>query len=271
MGRDSLKKKKKYKMRLSTQEVECEITKIYRIIDAANLDTNISQEVVNVNQVAEISIHTKRPIAFDFYRDFEDTGRFVLVDKYDVSGGGIITQAIHEDNELMLEVARRRDFSWIKGDVSMADRTLRNGHREGLILISGSDDNKKAALSKKLEYSLFQSGKNAYLLDGSNLRFGLDADITEDYKKETVRRFGETAHILMTAGLIVIAPIKAFSSSDVEDIINLVHPSKAITIHLLEDKESKAEEIDLNISFDTNLDDQVKEIIRKSEEKGILL
>ncbi|MFQ5559752.1 MAG: GTP-binding protein, partial [Nitrospinota bacterium] len=226
MGRESLKKGKTYKIRLATQEEECEVVHIERIIDATNLQTDQSQELVKTNEVAEITLETKKPIAFDYYRDFADTGRFVLVDRYDVSGGGIIMQAIHEEREMLLEVARRRDFSWKKSNIPMADRRFRNGHQEALLLFTGGDARTNSEFAKKLESSLFRGGRNTYLLDTSNLRFGLDADISADSGKEVVRRFGEAVHLLLTAGLIVISSLENYTLSEIQDIKTLVSPSK---------------------------------------------
>ncbi len=72
---------------------------------------------------------TKSPIAFDLYENFETTGRFVLVDNYDVAGGGIITEMVSDEQEDFRSEARERDSAWVKGDVGAEDRSLRYGHR----------------------------------------------------------------------------------------------------------------------------------------------
>ena len=69
---------------------------------------------MNKNQVAELTIRAKTPVAFDLSASFESTGRFVLVDEYDIAGGGIITELVHDDQEFLREEARRRDFAWVR-------------------------------------------------------------------------------------------------------------------------------------------------------------
>lgn len=91
LGKEALAPKQTYKLKLNTQEVECEIKDIQRVIDASTLETLENAQEVKLNDVAEITIHTKRPLTFDRFRDNQSTGRFVLVDGFDVSGGGIIT------------------------------------------------------------------------------------------------------------------------------------------------------------------------------------
>lgn len=91
MGKSGLSKNKKYKLKLVTQEVECEISAINRVIDAATLETLEGAGEVRTNDVAEVIIRTKEPVSFDAFKNNRITGRFVIVDGYDVSGGGIIS------------------------------------------------------------------------------------------------------------------------------------------------------------------------------------
>ena len=93
MGKHNLVPNKKYKLKLATQEVEAELHSIIKIIDATSLEnTNVSTEIKR-NDVAEVIIRTKGNIAFDEFRNNQAMGRFVIVDGYDVAGGGIISKA----------------------------------------------------------------------------------------------------------------------------------------------------------------------------------
>jgi len=91
MGRNSLLKDKKYKLKLVTQELECEILSISRVIDATTLDTIENAREVKTNDVAEVTIRTKENLSFDEFKNNPNTGRFVVVDGYDVCGGGIVS------------------------------------------------------------------------------------------------------------------------------------------------------------------------------------
>lgn len=96
MGKSPLVKNKEYKLKLVTQEIECEIFAITRVIDATTLETLEHSEQVNTNDVAEVIIKAKKEICFDEFKNNQNTGRFVLVDGYDVCGGGIVSGLVQE-------------------------------------------------------------------------------------------------------------------------------------------------------------------------------
>ncbi len=91
MGKKELVKNRKYKLKLVTQEVECEIHSVNKVIDATTLETLENAEAVKINDVAEVTVKTREKVSFDEFKDNQNTGRFVIVDGYDVSGGGIIS------------------------------------------------------------------------------------------------------------------------------------------------------------------------------------
>lgn len=92
MGKEPLVRNKKYKLKLATAECECELEQILRVMDAATLDGS-QKEQIDLNDVAEVVISCKDTLAFDTFANCAVTGRFVLVDGYDVAGGGIIMAA----------------------------------------------------------------------------------------------------------------------------------------------------------------------------------
>lgn len=96
MGKTELVKNREYKLKLVTQEVQCEVYAISKVIDATTLAAVENAARINTNDVAEVIIKTKRPISFDEFRNNQITGRFVLVDGYDVSGGGIVSGPVTE-------------------------------------------------------------------------------------------------------------------------------------------------------------------------------
>lgn len=110
MGKNSLVLNRRYKLKLVTQEVECVIHSINKVIDATTLEAYEAAEKVNTNDVAEVIIKTREPISFDVFSDNSHTGRFVLVDGYDVSGGGIIS-GVEEDKQVTGRL--------VKGDVKV--------------------------------------------------------------------------------------------------------------------------------------------------------
>ena len=196
LGRKPLERGRRYQLRVATREVDCEVATIHRIIDTMDLAQQQGSNVVNKNQVAELTIRAKTPVAFDLSASFESTGRFVLVDEYDIAGGGIVTELVHDDQEFLREEARQRDFAWVKGQVGVEDRAQQYGHRAAIVLVTGGRHTGKSFLARTIEARLVADGRHAYLLDGENLRRGLDADLSEGERgqaTEMARRYGEVA------------------------------------------------------------------------------
>lgn len=90
MGKSPLVKNKSYKIKLTTQETEGELSEIIKTMDSSNLQNAGAATEVKINEVAEIIVRTRDLVAFDAFKDSQATGRFVIVDGYDVAGGGII-------------------------------------------------------------------------------------------------------------------------------------------------------------------------------------
>ena len=116
MGKNNLIKNKTYKIKLATREIEGELEEIIKVIDASSLDSSEQVQKVALNDVAEVIITTKEPVAFDQFSQSQVTGRFVIVDGYDVAGGGIITQAEEEKENKELETFRNGKLK-ARGDI----------------------------------------------------------------------------------------------------------------------------------------------------------
>ena len=269
LGRRPLETGKKYLLRLATREVDCEVSAIHRIIDAADLEARQTGTSVAKNEVAELTIHTRAPIAFDRYGDFEVTGRFVLVDQYDLCGGGIITEAVRDEQTVFREEARRRDISWIKGDMGLDDRATHYGHRAALVLITGETQTGASFLARRLEVRLVADGRHAYLLASENLRRGLDSDIAEEDADEIVRRFGEVARLLIDTGLIVVST-SPFSRNAPTTIRTLVHPAPVIAVHLSMTEETPPANTDLTFFGPKDFDAIADQIVEELKRRGVL-
>ncbi len=277
LGRRPLEKGRKYLLRMATKEVGCEVASIHRIIDTMDLNQQQGSAAVNRNQVAELVLRTKAPIAFDLSSSFEATGRFVLVDEYDIAGGGIVTEMVHDDQESLREEARRRDFAWVKGEVGIEDRAKQYGHRAAVVLFTGGRHTGKSLLARKLEGRLILDGRHAYLLDGENLRRGLDADLSEDERSQTAsemaRRYGEVARLLIDTGLIVVSTTNPFGLDYREAsqaIRTLVHPAPLIAVHMSQTVEEPPPNTDVVLSGTVDVDITVKQVMDVLKRRGVL-
>ena len=208
LGKKPFAKNRKYKLKLATQEVECEIDAIEKVIDASTLSV-ISRPpnelYVGRHEVGELTLRTKKPIAFDAINEIVPMGRFVIVDGFDVSGGGIIAQdnyprrthdAHHKSNNIY----------WSHGKVTPSQREARNGQRGCVLWLTGLSGSGKSTIATELERELFNQGRHVYILDGDNIRHGLCSDLgfSHEDRKENIRRIGEVARLFADAGAICI-------------------------------------------------------------------
>ena len=273
LGRRPLERGRRYVLRLATREVDCEVAVIHRIVDAAHLGERQAAASVARNEVADLTIRTKSPLAFDLHTAFEATARFVLVDGYDISGGGIITELVHDDQEFLRDEARRRDFAWVKGEVGAEERSQHYGHRAAVVLFTGAAHTGKSFLARKLEALLVAEGRHAYLLDAENLRRGLDADLTQPDAVEMVRRYGEVARLLVDTGLIVVSTTNAFGLPPhqvVPTIRTLVHPAPVVVVHMSKTPEEPPPQTDLQFAGPRDFDTEARRIIEELKRRGVL-
>ena len=276
LGKRPLEKGRKYQLRVATKEVDCEVAATHRIIDTMDLAQQQGSSTVNKNQVAELTLRAKAPVAFDLSASFEATGRFVLVDEYDIAGGGIITELVHDDQEFLREEARRRDFAWVKGEVGVEDRAQQYGHRAAVVLFTGGRHTGKSFLARKLEGRLVADGRHAYLLDGENLRRGLDADLSEEERGQTTemaRRYGEVARLLIDTGLIVVSTTNPFGLAyreAVQAIRTLVHPAPVIAVHMSKTDEEPPPNTDVVLSGPIDFDAATRQIMEELKRRGVL-
>jgi bifunctional enzyme CysN/CysC len=200
MGNRPLETGRRYLLRLATREVECEVVEIERIVDSTDLDARESGAAVGRNEVADLVIRTKAPLAFDRYADFEVSGRFVLVDQYDVAGGGIIAEAVEP-------TPRPHALSWDGTGQSLATEAGRakySPNSPALVVLVGSDGSTEA-VTRALEARLAERGYRALKLDCVRSAASLGADVTAGASADAARRFRDLAALMLDGGLVVVA------------------------------------------------------------------
>ncbi|MGH7254756.1 MAG: GTP-binding protein [Nitrospirales bacterium] len=273
LGRRPLTPGRTYELRLATREMECEIVAIHRILGAGHLDDLGSKGSVGRNEVAELTIRTKSPLAFDLFRAYEQTGRFVLVDDYDICGGGIVMELVRDEQDFLRDEARRRDFAWIKGEVGPEDRAQHYGHRAAVVLFTGSANESKAFLARRLEAMLVAEGRHTYLLEAENLKRGLDADLSDADAAEMIRRYGEVARLLIDTGLIVVSTTNTFGRAHdkvAQAIRTLVHPAPVLTVHMSKTPGEAPAQTDLSFAGPENFDEVAGQILAALKHRGVL-
>ena len=253
-----------YKLKLGTAALPVRLQKINKVIDASELDHALEKDNVGRHDVADVILELRQPVAFDLTADCEATGRFVIVDEYDVAGGGIITAAVSDELRDLRAEARTRDFNWVPGGVTDVDRARRYGHRGALVMFVGKAGDLKHQYARALERALFEAGRNVYMLDGRNVLLGVDHDLWVDAaQSELVRRFGEVVHILLNTGLIVVSTTNAIGLADATAVQALI-PDQPMLLVEIDPQDASTQPCDLRIRGDephARVIDQVTDLL----------
>jgi bifunctional enzyme CysN/CysC len=234
MGRVPFQKGRSYKLKLATQEVECEIDSIERLLDSSTLETIARADgFVGRNEVAELYLRTKRPVAFDVHSEIVATGRFVIVDGFEVAGGGIVA-ADNYPRRTADSLQKSHNIFWSQGKVTPGQRFSRNGHRGRVVWLTGLSASGKSTIATDLERELFNLGQHVYVLDGDNMRHGLCSDLAFSPKdrKENIRRVGETAKLFSEAGFICITAFISPYRSDREMVRQILEPGSFVEVYV---------------------------------------
>jgi bifunctional enzyme CysN/CysC len=234
MGRAPFVPGKPYKLKLATQETECEIDTIQKVIDSSTLEALTRAEpFVGRNEVAELTLRTRRPVAFDAHADIIATGRFVIVDGFEVAGGGIIA-ADHYPRRTSDNLQKSHNIYWSRGKVTSLQRRARNGHAGGIVWLTGLSASGKSTIAMELERELFNLGRHVYILDGDNIRHGLCSDLgfSPEDRKENIRRVGEAAKLFADAGIICVTAFISPYRSDRDLVRQMVAPGVFIEVYV---------------------------------------
>src|SRR5688572_30188790 len=203
MGKRPLRMGERYKLKLATQELDAEVTSIERILDASTLETvGDGRDYIARNDVAEITVQTRGAMVMDNADRNPLLGRFVIVDQRHVAGGGIIFGGVYTDRTRI----KSKNIFWSEGAVTPERRSVRNGHRGAIIWLTGLSGSGKSTLSQALERELFNMNMHVYVLDGDNIRHGLNSNLgfSPEDRVENIRRVAEVARLLADAGLVTV-------------------------------------------------------------------
>lgn len=234
LGRAPFSQDKTYKLKLATQEVDCSIESIERILDSSTLQTiSRAEQFVGRNEVAELTLRTKRPVAFDIHAEIIATGRFVIVDGFEVSGGGIIA-ADNYPKRTADSLQKSHNIYWSRGKVTPEQRAVRNGHDGRVVWLTGLSASGKSTIATELERELFRLGHHVYVLDGDNMRHGLCSDLgfSPEDRKENIRRIGETAKLFAEAGIICVTAFISPYRSDRELVRKIMKSGVFIEVYV---------------------------------------
>lgn len=267
LATQDLVKDKVYHLKLGTAKVKARLEKINRVIDASNLNQDQSKEKIERHDVAEVIFKLDKAMAFDLAGEIEESSRFVIVDDFEITGGGIISEALEDEQSWIREKVMRRNYKWEQSLISREERAEKYNQKSTLILITGEEDVGKKPTAKALEKRLFNDGKVVYFLGIGNLLYGVDADIkngdNEKKKEEHLRRLAEVSHLMLDAGAILIVTAVELSQADLELIKTTVNPRQIETIWL-------GDKVTTDLEFDLQIPESKSESKVSAQIKGLL-
>ncbi len=236
MGRAPLITRKTYKLKLGAARLPVSLTRILNVLDASELSSIQNKQQVDRHDVAECVFEVPKPVALDLITDVEQTGRFVIVDDYEIAGAGIVLESIGKDQAGLQEHLNERELHWETGAVTAAERAGRFQHKAKFVVFTGRGGNgaEDAArnFARELEKTLFRRNLKSYYLGISNLILGLDADLVYDQhaRHDHLRRLGELARILTDSGQIFITSVPDLDEYEVRSLEMLNKPNEILVI-----------------------------------------
>lgn len=204
LGAEPLAVGERYTLKLNTTEAPATVERIERVVDTARL-AEVPPHEVPRDAVADVVLRTPRILALDPSSANPRTGRFVLGRGYDIGGGGLIDMEGYPDQRRLI-TRRATNLTAVEHRVSAAMRAERNRHAGGVLWLTGLSGAGKSTLAVELERLLFRRGYQVFVLDGDNLRHGLNANLgfSPDDRAENIRRAGEVAALFAEAGFLVV-------------------------------------------------------------------
>ena len=206
MHEDPMLPGRPYLMKIGTRTVGVTIANPKFRVDVNTME-HLAANQLELNEIGVCNLSLDRPIPFDAYNDNRDTGSFIIIDK--------ISQTTVGAGLLHFALRRSHNIHWQDVKVDKAARTTLKNHRPGVVWLTGLSGAGKSTIANIVEAKLHALGVHTYLLDGDNVRHGLNRDLgfTDHDRVENIRRIAEVTGLMVDAGLVVlvsfISPFRA--------------------------------------------------------------
>lgn len=203
---------------------------IHHRIDVNSLEHQ-HVEQLDLNEIGLVRWRLSGPAAFDAYQHMPETGAFIVIDRISnlTVGAGMIVRPVTDTL-----ADKSRDVVWHEHKINKTQRAGQKGQRPAVLWFTGLSGAGKSSVANALEQALFQRGHHSYLLDGDNVRHGLNRDLgfTDEDRVENIRRIGEVARLMADAGLVVLTAFISPFRSDRAMVRELMEPGEFIEIHI---------------------------------------
>ncbi len=231
LGRAPLVPHHDYVLRMGAARVPMRVERVERVIDAATLGTADRAEVAR-HEVADCVLTLGRPLAVDLHADHAGTGRFVVIDDYEIRGGGIVREALPDADDEARQRVLVRNLKWEHSLIAPERREARFAQKPTLLFVTGDRDRDRKGLAKALEEQLFAAGRNVYFLGMANVLYGVDADLDRagSHRQEHFRRLGEIANVMLDAGVLLVVSVAELRQDELEIVQMSVPAERILTV-----------------------------------------
>jgi bifunctional enzyme CysN/CysC len=204
LGRSPLLTGASYRLRLQTREVQVIVEQIEAVHDPDALSQRPADKVER-NEIADVVLRSYAMLALDEATQNPKTGRFVLTDGTNILAGGAINMRDYADQRQLVTV-KSTNITAVAHRIAADQRSMRNGHKGGVLWLTGLSGAGKSTIAMAVEQELFRRGYQVYVLDGDNVRHGLNANLgfSPEDRAENIRRVGEVAALFADSGQIVV-------------------------------------------------------------------
>ena len=212
-----------YIMKIGTQSVEACVQSLKYQINVNNTE-HLAVKTLALNDIGVVEIATTRPIVFEAYGDNRDLGGFILIDK--------MTHATIAAGMLHFSLRRAQNVHWQATDIDRQAHAAQKNQTPRVLWFTGLSGSGKSTIANALEKRLYQDGQHSFLLDGDNVRHGLNKDLgfTDAARVENIRRVGEVAKLMTDAGLIVLTAFISPFQAEREMVRNMLPEGEFIEI-----------------------------------------
>ncbi len=197
MAEEELLPGRQYLLKVGARTIPVSVTELKHKVDVNTLE-HMAGKTLALNEVGYGNISAAQPVAFDPYRENRDTGGFILIDRF--------TNATVAAGMIDFGLRRATNVHWQALDVNKVSRAEAKGQKPAVLWFTGLSGSGKSTVANLVERTLFAQGRHTYLLDGDNVRHGLNRDLgfTDADRVENIRRVAEAAKLFVDAGLIVL-------------------------------------------------------------------
>ena len=205
-----------YTLKLAAAAAPVVVQEVVCVVDTDDLSVRKSDQVGRY-EVADVVLRSHQMLALDAGEALPKTGRFVLADRFGIVGGGLVNMEGYADQRNLV-TQRATNVTTVERGIATSERVERHGHAGGVLWLTGLSGSGKSTLAVGVERRLFGRGYQVYVLDGDNVRQGLNANLgfAPEDRSENIRRVGEVAALFADAGVIVVSAFISPYRSDRE-------------------------------------------------------